>query len=113
MSEQQFPVHTDPSGQLMVVEGAALDFDIARVFTVTGVAGGSTRGGHSADSTELLVLVGGTVTVELGRADGTTSHVLTRPGDSVRIHEGDYVDYSLSADAVIVVLCDAPFRRFP
>lgn len=103
---RRFPAHLDGRGELVVVEGAELDFPVRRVFTVTGTDGGPPRGGHRAECTELVVLVTGSVTLTLG----TDRHVLTTPGDSVTISAGDRVDYQLDGSrSVIVVLCDEPF----
>lgn len=112
MAEQTFPVHRDHRGELLVVEGTDVGFDVARVFTVTGADGGGARGGHRATCTELLVLVAGRVVVTLGH-DGAPDavHDLHQPGASVTIVEGTHVDYELDgAHSVIVVLCDAPYR---
>lgn len=111
---RQFPVHRDPRGELVVVEGAELDFAVRRVFTVTGTEGGGPRGGHRAECTELVVLVTGSATVSLETVRGAERHVLTTPGESVTITTGDQVDYQLGgAGSVIVVLCDQPFGSRP
>ena len=51
----------DDRGELVVMEGRDVGFDVARVFTVTGADGGGARGGHRATCIELLVLVAGRV----------------------------------------------------
>ena len=103
---RRFAAHRDERGELVVVEGADLDFPVRRVFTVTGTDGGGPRGGHRADCTEVVVLVTGSVALQVGADD----HVLSTPGDSVTITAGDRVDYQLDgARSVIVVLCDEPF----
>ena len=107
---RRFPLHRDDRGDLVVVEGADLDFPVRRVFTVTGTDGGGPRGGHRADCTELLVLVTGSVSLALGTDDGTEHHVLTTPGESVTIAAGDHVTYQLAGSgSVVLVLCDEPF----
>jgi hypothetical protein len=112
MADQVFPVHRDDRGELVVVEGADVGFPIRRVFTVSGVDGGGSRGGHRADCTELLVLVAGTVTVRLRRAGQLVAHALGKPGDSITIEAMEHVDYDLGGDgSVIMVLCEEPYRR--
>ena len=112
MAEHVFPVHRDDRGELVVMEGRDVGFDVARVFTVTGADGGGARGGHRATCIELLVLVVGRVVVTLGRDGGPDAvHDLRQPGASVTIAEGTHVDYQLDgAHSVVVVLCDAPYR---
>ena len=109
---RRFPVHRDDRGELVVVEGADLDFPVRRVFTVTGADGAAPRGGHRADCTELVVLVTGSVTLTIGTDRGPQSHALTTPGESVAITEGQHVDYQLGGShSSIVVLCDQPFAE--
>ncbi len=112
MAEQVFPTFRDDRGELVVMEGEDVGFDVARVFTVTGVDGGGPRGGHHASCIELLVLVAGRVVVTLGHDGAPDSvHDLSRPGEALTIHPGTHVDYRLDgAHSVIVVLCDAPYR---
>jgi mannose-6-phosphate isomerase-like protein (cupin superfamily) len=112
VADRQFPVHRDDRGSLVAVEGGELDFDVARVFTVTGADGGGPRGGHRATCIELLVLVTGRAVVTLDSDDEPVSvHELTEPGSSVTIDRGSHVDYELDGSrSVIVVLCDEPYR---
>ena len=107
---RQFPVHRDPRGELVVVDGADLDFAVRRVFVVSGTDGGGPRGGHHAECTELVVLVSGSATLSLGTPRGDEQHVLSTPGESVTIAAGDHVGYQLDGSgSVILVLCDQPF----
>lgn len=112
VTPRRFPVHRDERGELVVVEGADLDFPVRRVFTVTGADGGAPRGGHRADCTELVVLVTGSVTLTIGTDHEPRGHALTTPGDSVTITAGDHVDYRLDGlHSSIVVLCDEPYAE--
>ena len=112
MSERVFPVHRDPRGELVVVEGEDVGFAVRRVFTVSGLDGGGTRGGHLAGCTELLVLVTGSAAIRVRRAGETErSWLLDAPGQSVTIREKDHVEYDLGgAGSVLLVLCDAPYE---
>lgn len=112
MSARVFPVHRDERGELVVVEGGDLDFAVRRVFTVAGVDGGGTRGGHRARCTELLVLVTGSAAVRVRRPGrDETSHRLDTPGQSVTVGAADHVAYDLGgAGSVLLVLCDAPYE---
>ena len=113
MSERTFPVHRDQRGELVVVEGTELDFPLRRIFTVSGVDGGGPRGGHRAGCAEVLVLVTGSARMRVQPGEGPERrHVLEEPGQSVTLRAEDYIEYDLGgAGSVLLVLCDAPYRR--
>jgi len=115
MADGAFPVHRDDRGELVVVEGDGLGFDIRRVFTVSGTDGGGARGGHVAGCTELVVLVTGSAHVRVRRpGQPPTHHLLDEPGRAVTLRPEDHVEYDLDgAGSVIVVLCDEPYRSRP
>lgn len=106
MAECSFPVHRDPRGALLAVEGADLGFPLARVFTVQGTPERLPRGGHVADCREVLVLVSGTVTGTIGPAP----FALRTAGDSVQVSPGERIDFRLDEHSVLLVLCDQPFE---
>jgi hypothetical protein len=86
---RQFPAHRDERGELVVVEGAELDFPVRRVFTVSG-----------------------TDALTIGNDGATEHHELTSPGESVTVGAEDHVSYQLDgARSVIVVLCDEAHRE--
>ena len=93
-------------GRLLPLELADVDFAVRRVFTVTGHASGSDRGDHVVTCAELLVLVSGSVSVEV---DGTVT-VLGEPGQGLRLERGHFVRYTLSDDrTTMLVLADQPY----
>lgn len=115
MTEARFPLHSDSRGDLVVVEGSDVGFDVRRVFTVSGVQGGSTRGGHRPGCRELIVLASGSADVSVDRADGdATRHQLVEPGQGVHVWPSDRLTYDLhGSESVIMVLCDAPYEVVP
>jgi hypothetical protein len=112
-AEEHFPVHADPRGELLAVEGADVGFPVARVFTVRGSAERLPRGGHTADCRELLVLVSGRAQGTVLRAGSQVAFDLASPGDAFRVAPSDFIDYTLDADSVLLVLCDRPFEARP
>lgn len=104
-----FPVHTDARGTLLAVEGADVGFPVQRVFTVQGNAEGLPRGGHQAGCRELLVLVRGRVTGSVRGQGRDVVFDLATAGDSFQVGPTDFIDYSLDADSVLLVLCDRPY----
>jgi hypothetical protein len=105
-----FPAHVDGRGTLVPIELDEVDFQVRRVFTVTGVAGGSTRGDHVTDCRELIVLVSGEIEVTTGSADSWRRVTLDRPGASIELEAGLFVRYRLRDDrSVILVLTDESY----
>jgi hypothetical protein len=78
----QFQQH-DWNGVLTIFEGNAshaVPFPIARVFTITGVSAGGTRGNHlHRHCSQLLVCLHGSIDVSLNDGVDAVSHI-TRQG---------------------------------
>jgi hypothetical protein len=106
---ETFPVHLDPRGMLIAVEGADVGFPVQRVFVVRGADPSLPRGGHAPGCRELLVLVSGRATGSVRSADTKVVFDLTAAGQSVRVDPTDRVDYVLDPDSVLLVLCDRPY----
>ncbi|MGI8645882.1 MAG: WxcM-like domain-containing protein [Nocardioides sp.] len=105
--ELSFAVHRDDRGTLLPIELADTPFVVRRVFTVVGPAGGAERGGHAAVCQEAVVVVAGSVEVEVAGE----RVVLDEPGAGVLIGAGEYVAYRLrDAPSVILVLADEDYR---
>lgn len=101
------PVHTDERGDLLAVELDEVPFDVRRLFVVTAVPAGMTRGGHRADCRELLVLVRGCAEILL---NGRTV-VLQTPGDALLVDPDDQLSYRLADESsALLVLADRPWR---
>ena len=110
---ETFPVHLDPRGMLIAVEGADVGFPIQRVFVVRGTEPSLRRGGHAPQCRELLVLVSGRVTGSIRSTGGEVAFDLTAAGQSVRVEPTDFVDYALDAASVLLVVCDQPYGATP
>lgn len=67
-------------GSIAVAEGEALPFTVKRIYTISGVSGGSSRGHHAhKDLWQLLFVPHGAVTVDLEFRTARTSFRLDSP----------------------------------
>lgn len=105
------PVFTDERGRLIAIEFGDLPFQPRRCFVVTAPGRQAERGGHEAECREVIVLLRGSVRMQLVHGGDVTECRLTEPGSTALIDLHDRVDYQLeSADAEILVLAEHPFR---
>ena len=108
-------VRSDPRGTLVAAELDGVPFAARRVFTVTGVPGGAVRGDHATPCQEFIVLVAGSVTVEVG-VDGSGIELgepitLDRPGASLHLAAGRFVRYRLADEtSTILVFAESPYE---
>ena len=101
------PAFRDDRGTLVAIEFSEVPFDVRRIFSVVGPVGGSTRGAHSVDCNELIILTGGSARVRLGV--GAADIVLDTPGQTLAILPGTYLEYDLIDEhSSIMVLADRP-----
>ncbi len=107
-----FPFFGDARGTLVPIELDDVPFEVRRIFTVAGVAGGSVRGNHRSGCRELIVLVAGRVRLEIGTdPDVLTPATLVTPGQTVDVPAGSFVRYALRDEqSVILVLADAAYE---
>jgi len=110
----RFAVADDERGSLIPIEFDDVPFTVRRTFVVTGPVGGAVRGNHTVPCAQLLCLVSGSATVQLGADASSLSDaaLLDEPGQSVLLAAGSYVRYSLAdASSVLLVLAEQPYRR--
>mgnify|MGYP003631186492 CR=1 FL=1 len=102
----EVPKITDPRGNLAVIEGATLPYDIKRVYYLFDVPSDAYRGGHShKDQQEFLIAVSGSFEVVLD--DGTSKKrvMLNKPNKGLLIPTGIWRELeNFSSGAVCVVL---------
>jgi hypothetical protein len=106
--------HPDDRGGLVAVELPRVDFEVRRVFAVSGSDGRTDRGNHVIPCEQLMVLVHGSVAIQVGPdADHLApTVVLDTPGGSLRLPAGEYVRYRLSdPSSVVMVLAEHVYRR--
>jgi uncharacterized RmlC-like cupin family protein len=116
MRVQKFVTYSDDRGRLLPVEHADLPYKPSRVFVVTAMPTGSTRGDHAVRCRETIVLVSGGADVHL-RDSGSTEleHFrLAVPGDTVHVSPGDHLSYTLDDPAsTVLVLAEDPYPGAP
>ncbi len=109
------PVHVDERGRLLVVEHRTLDYSPARVFVVTAVPTGVSRGNHVVPCRQTMVLVAGGADVTVRTLHGTERQErLDAPGDATALAPGEYVSYTLDDPAsTIMVLAEEDYQATP
>lgn len=101
----------DERGVLTFVEGGTLPFAIARIFWITSVPGGKSRGGHAhASCSEAVFAVRGSFTMHLsdGRVQSATR--ISSPGGGILVPAGIWCDLrDFTPDCVCVVAASHPY----
>jgi hypothetical protein len=106
------PSYSDERGTLVTTEFSDVPFPVSRAFTVRGPEGGAVRGNHFVSGAQLLVLLGGSVSVLNGPdAEHLGDEILlTELGSRILLDDGTYIRYTLpDADASVLVFCERPF----
>jgi dTDP-4-amino-4,6-dideoxygalactose transaminase len=106
------PIHSDPKGQLGVIESSRLaGFDFRRVYYLFGVPDGASRGAHAHKRLrQMIVCLHGSVRVELEYRDGKADFVLDEPTKALLVPPGCWRDLTdFRGDAVVAVLASDEF----
>ena len=103
----------EEDGTLHVMEaGHQVPFDIRRIFLVSQVAGGKTRGDHATKKTRLILFpVAGSCKVVVN--DGKTEEVFTMDDPSIGLMIEPMVWRSMqefTPDCVMMAVCDRPYE---
>jgi dTDP-4-dehydrorhamnose 3,5-epimerase-like enzyme len=106
-----FSCHRDVRGALVPVHLGDLPFEPARVFVVTDVPAGTTRGRHSHRvQRQVLTCVSGRIAVELRRPGAGVDHVRLGPGQGVLVEPGTWAAETYEAQgSVLLVMADGPY----
>jgi dTDP-4-dehydrorhamnose 3,5-epimerase-like enzyme len=106
------PGKRDPRGALTVVEfNTAVPFPVARLFYVSGVPAGLSRGGHAHyRCSQYLICQAGRLGIAL--ADGDRERRLElSAGQAMLVEPGIFATQTYLDDAsVLLVLCDRPYE---
>lgn len=105
------PKITDPRGNLAVIEGETIPFDIKRVYYLYDVPSDAYRGGHAhKDQLELLIAVSGSFEVVLDDGNSKKRVMLNKPDKGLLIPTGIWRELeNFSSGAVCVVLASDVF----
>lgn len=101
----------DTRGNLSVIEGNAVPFEMKRVYYLYDVPSGATRGGHShINQQELLVALGGSFDVILNDGDEQKTVTLNKPNVGLLIVNGIWRELqNFSSGSVCLVLASDVF----
>ena len=101
----------DERGKLFVLEDATLPFAIRRVYAISGVATGATRGGHAHRKTDqALFVLSGSLTLNTDDGTHTESIPVAASEDGVRLPPMLWHTMSdFSPDCVALVAASLPY----
>ena len=107
----EFAPNLDGRGRLTEFDFSAVPFPVHRMFAVSDVPAGTTRGGHRHEGVEqLLACVTGAITVELRRGEARHEIALSPESGALYVGAGVWASQRyLEEGSVLVVLASAPF----
>lgn len=102
----------DSRGVLTFVEGGSLPFEIKRMFWITNVPEGKTRGGHAHVScSEAVFAVQGAFSIYLSNGGTQITKRISSPGEGVVVPSGVWCNLKdFTADCVCVVAASQPYE---
>jgi dTDP-4-dehydrorhamnose 3,5-epimerase-like enzyme len=104
-------VHRDSRGLLTPIDFTQLPFVPHRVFAVTGVPAGATRGGHGhREQCQAMICVAGRVEVELRAPYADVVRLALHPGEGLLVEPGVWAAQTYeTADSALMVLASGPY----
>ena len=108
----ELPYLKENNGDLVVVEGNIIPFNISRVFTVRA-SKDSVRGEHAhRHCSQLLICTNGAVEVKCDDTRTTEIYALDKPNFGLLIPPGIWADQKYIEDnTTLTVLCDQPYEE--
>lgn len=105
------PCIKDARGSLLPLEWRSLPFEPKRVFTITGVPPGGTRGGHGhRRCSQLLVPVAGEIEVELALGEARRRIILSAGEPALLVRPGIWFSQKYAdRETVLLVLASEPY----
>jgi dTDP-4-dehydrorhamnose 3,5-epimerase-like enzyme len=105
------PSIVDERGFMGIVDGTTIPFDIKRVFWLTNVGPGETRGHHAhRRCRQVPVCASGSVVFEVESADGDKMTKVMRPGDGFVLEPFTWlVLKDFSHDATVIVFASESY----
>jgi dTDP-4-dehydrorhamnose 3,5-epimerase-like enzyme len=107
------PKIEDPRGNLSVIEGTVIPFEIKRVYYLYDVPSGSERGGHShIEQQELLIALSGSFEVVLKDGLNEKNITLNKPNAGLLIPKGIWRELqNFSSGSVCLVVASDVFSE--
>lgn len=107
----EIPKIQDNRGNLSVIEGNTIPFEIKRVYYLYDVPSGSERGGHAhIEQQEFLIALGGSFDVVLKDGDAEKTITLNKPNFGLLIPTGIWRELqNFSSGSVCLVLASEEF----
>lgn len=108
---KDIPKITDPRGNLSVIEGNFLPYEVKRVYYLYDVPSDAYRGGHShKEQQEFLIALSGSFEVILDDGENKKSVILNKPNKGLLIPTGIWRELQdFSSGAVCLVLSSGKF----
>ena len=108
----EFSYFKETNGDLVIVEGDIIPFNMSRVFTVRA-SKGSVRGEHAhRHCSQLLICTNGAVEVKCDDTRTTEIYALDKPNFGLFIPPGIWADQKYIEDnTTLTVLCDRPYEE--
>ena len=105
------PKIEEPRGNLSVVEGDCIPFEIKRVYYLYDVPAGAERGGHAHKNLkQYLIALSGSFDVVLNDGEQKQTITLNKPYEGLLIHEGIWRELNnFSSGSVCLVIASAVF----
>ena len=107
------PKIEDPRGNLSVIQGSTIPFEIKRVYYLYDVPSGSERGGHShIEQQELLIALSGSFEVVLKDGLNEKNITLNKPNAGLLIPKGIWRELqNFSSGSVCLVVASDVFSE--
>jgi hypothetical protein len=101
-------------GRLGVIEFSIIGFQPKRIYWISNVPIGGTRGHHAhRELRQLIWVVSGSVSIDLYAGESITTFNLNPNSPALSLEPGFWrVLRNFTADANVLVLCDRPFEEF-
>ena len=108
----ELPYLEENNGDLVVVEGNIIPFNMSRVFTVRA-SKDSVRGEHAhRHCSQLLICTNGAVEVKCDDSRTTEIYVLDKPNFGLLIAPGIWTEQKyIKNNTILTVLCNRPFEE--
>lgn len=104
----------DDNGTLVVAEvGRQVPFEIARIFSISGVGRGEDRGHHAHKKlSQMMICLSGTVEVTVDDGKGRSALTLDHPAKALLVPPGIWAEQTYGGpEAVLLVLCDRVYEE--